>query len=454
MAQVYSHSLCNISADWGDDSNGLFFERKGSFEAPCALHMRWSLASLTEPWQAECVLSLPPDGGLCHIVHSRGWSENVMESPLNQRGWVLQERHLAPRILHFTPEGVSWECEANIAWERAPMGFSGDKHAYDCGLYDLAFTLRMMRRLRLREPDGAVDWPKLVADYTRCSLTKQSDRLVAVAGVAKVLAHTVKDQYVAGIWSKALPEALSWFAYGKRDRMYSPATSYFTPTFSWAAAEGKVGFLDLPSSWKTPHNTSATFVQHRENPHSSSTDTTVRAEVSGQRLTDDVFGPITKPEVEVRMQGILRSCRRVPLQMVPNDHKGAFISWACPSADTEDPAISSCFEEGTAFAVLYDRAAEEDAQLDSVMYYYTIISCDSYKGPEPGDFSDYSDSKGILLKSVVSDMGRFERVGYIFHERLRGDKGGLGNICRRLGNEHDLPAWYDEARDRHTFYIL
>ncbi|KAJ0120859.1 hypothetical protein J7T55_015594 [Diaporthe amygdali] len=37
MAEVYSNSFCNISADWGDESNGLFFKRTPAFEPPCSL---------------------------------------------------------------------------------------------------------------------------------------------------------------------------------------------------------------------------------------------------------------------------------------------------------------------------------------------------------------------------------------------------------------------------------
>lgn len=207
MAQVYSNSYCNISADWGDGFGGLFFKRTPIFEPPYKISL---------------------NGGDCYVTRARGWSENLMESPLNRRGWVLQERLLAPRVLHFSPQQVSWECSQKLAWEKTPMGFdeSGDP-ASSYGLNECVQTCEAMRRLKLHEPDAPVNWPILVQDYTVCGLTEQSDRLIAVAWIAKVLASTVKDQYVAGIWAETLPRSLVWKRAGERVR--GSTTSYDIP---------------------------------------------------------------------------------------------------------------------------------------------------------------------------------------------------------------------------------
>lgn len=44
-------------------------------------------------------------------------------APLNQRAWVLQERLLAPRVLHFGPEQLTWECKEIDCAESFPAGF-------------------------------------------------------------------------------------------------------------------------------------------------------------------------------------------------------------------------------------------------------------------------------------------------------------------------------------------
>lgn len=38
------------------------------------------------------------------------FDQHVLQSPLNQRGWVLQERALARRTIYFTSEQTFWEC--------------------------------------------------------------------------------------------------------------------------------------------------------------------------------------------------------------------------------------------------------------------------------------------------------------------------------------------------------
>lgn len=41
----------------------------------------------------------------------------VLKSPLNQRGWVLQERALARRTIYFTSHQTFWECGTGVQCE-------------------------------------------------------------------------------------------------------------------------------------------------------------------------------------------------------------------------------------------------------------------------------------------------------------------------------------------------
>lgn len=59
--------------------------------------------------------------------------------------------------------------------------------------------------------------------------------------------------------------------------------------------------------------------------------------------------------------------------------------------------------------------------------------------------------RGLLLRSVDANMGRFERVGYVSSMDAGKDFPGV----KQLGNERNLPAWsYDETIKEHTFYIV
>ena len=48
------------------------------------------------------------------------WGHSVELSPLSRRAWVLQERLLSPRTLHYTKRQLFWECRASKACESSP----------------------------------------------------------------------------------------------------------------------------------------------------------------------------------------------------------------------------------------------------------------------------------------------------------------------------------------------
>ncbi|KAJ3454435.1 hypothetical protein MRS44_018329 [Fusarium solani] len=109
MHKVYAHSFCNISAAGASDSSkGLFFERD----------QRISLN--TEVRVCTQDLGLGVDYVECRIENFGFWTDEVNNCPLNKRGWVLQERFISPRVLHFGRNQLFWECRENTAAECYP----------------------------------------------------------------------------------------------------------------------------------------------------------------------------------------------------------------------------------------------------------------------------------------------------------------------------------------------
>lgn len=455
MEQIYSNSFCNISADWADESNGLFFDRKSTMDGPYILKVRQKTARLRDKYDILArfreILTSKSDVDRWHIVCLLDLIEDVVESPLNHRGWVLQERLLAPRVLHFSPEQVTWECAHSLTWEKMPIALDKLREHFKrpSPLLRRYWTVETsMQRLNLSDESAraqSVDYGLLVKTYTKCDLTKQSDKLVAFAGIARRLADA-GAQYVAGLWAQAMPGALLWQArhHGPTTKQSQrwPPVKYYSPSFSWAAADGEVDVQGFPGK---PRTASTAFIKHRDEPLSSA--------VPETPLTDNIFGPIASPVVEVRIRGVLRSCRRVP-QLVSTEWRrqqttgNPSHNCACPSLSFDDHAIDLCFKNGTAFGVAYDRTIDENADTDSALYYYTIIA---YSPKREGyDFDGYQWASGLLLKSVDESMARFERVGYMRHAYP-----ARADLRVPLGNERDLPAWdYDEVTGEHTFYIV
>lgn len=109
MVDVYRHSFCNISAAAASSvpsSKGLLSKRELSSRLlfPFMIHKQYPD---DEPWV---------------FYNDSFWSDEIETSPLNMRGWVVQEGFLAPRVLHFTKNQIYWECLETTVCEADPSG--------------------------------------------------------------------------------------------------------------------------------------------------------------------------------------------------------------------------------------------------------------------------------------------------------------------------------------------
>lgn len=107
MHHVYGNAYVTIAADDSrDSSEGLFRVRPPFFVTPTIVTAAWN--------------EVPSKKFI--VIPRRFWSDSVAESPLNQRAWVLQERYLSPRIIHFGESQILWECRSLECCETFPHG--------------------------------------------------------------------------------------------------------------------------------------------------------------------------------------------------------------------------------------------------------------------------------------------------------------------------------------------
>ena len=86
MGHVYENSFCNIAATGASNSDeGCFRARDISMVQLCIIKSTWS-THMNKSWE---------------IVDQSFWASHMEKAPLNSRGWVVQERWLSPRILHY-----------------------------------------------------------------------------------------------------------------------------------------------------------------------------------------------------------------------------------------------------------------------------------------------------------------------------------------------------------------
>jgi hypothetical protein len=142
MVDVYRHSLCNISAigPSSDPANtGLFRTRRLD-------------ARLLFPFKVDKKLperSGEVVGGPWIVWNDSFWTDEVETAPLSTRGWVVQERFLAPRIIHFTENQVYWECLESMSCEADPTGGLQILGKQDGGGRKMATTVYKTARLEL-----------------------------------------------------------------------------------------------------------------------------------------------------------------------------------------------------------------------------------------------------------------------------------------------------------------
>jgi hypothetical protein len=224
MDSIYMNGAINISAPDSENADqGMFYDRDGLPFVPPLRH----------------IFSSWPDSKLCLDVpywicdYNYAWLRLTGKFPLDSRGWVFQERLLAPRTVLFGKDQVYWECtdhpsaicELMPTFEHTPR-------------YEGLNAMMYINSAKSWRSDASSNqpWYQNVTRYSQTALTQPGDKLPAIAGVAKRFCLQ-DDQYFAGIFKSALPWALLWKPVSDVRRATG---AYRAPTWSWAAYEGSV----------------------------------------------------------------------------------------------------------------------------------------------------------------------------------------------------------------------
>ena len=236
MDKVYRLSACNIMAEAAINCDGgLFFERD-----PRRLGIFTIDEKQTSNLSHRSTVCVTQD-----YVNAK--SDKRKGSPLYSRGWVCQERWLAPRQISFHSNQVFWECTNLKACEAFPSW--GAKVDHVGSLPTQQQTSRPWNTSLIHPPTYTVNrtdtfsfsWRSLVENYTTCSLTEEQDKLIAIQGLVNIYKSLRKDDYLAGLWRRELPSGLMWTTRNGLQAnckpTYRPET-YRAPTWSWASVEG------------------------------------------------------------------------------------------------------------------------------------------------------------------------------------------------------------------------
>lgn len=281
MRDVYRGAVVTIAAaSASKTSDGLFRERP---EPPSYVWLDW----LNEGKPTPRVFLRPG---------SELWDSTLSNSAINTRGWTLQETLLAPRTLWFGPQQISFECSRGNIDEAGRLTKAVEEYRNKefmqrmsadrrfMALYRLLRTLRVpaifnlhyislsgvwhsrnFESLRqnalqfqpiffqglLLTPAGQSftyydQWREIVRRYTSRNLTKVSDVLPALSGLADNFHSITGDDYYAGVWKADIIRGLDWQRGPLRKKLPTgrvadvvPPPEYLAPSWSWASILGK-----------------------------------------------------------------------------------------------------------------------------------------------------------------------------------------------------------------------
>lgn len=218
MKLVYGQGAITIAAaNASDPTKGLFTERDPNSIIPPIVPCNWQDA-WGGPTQPCCVIDM----------HLR--TDNVEHSNLATRGWAVQERALSSRLLSFGKTQMFYQCLEDEFCESFPLAVP------DVLMPTKTLQLHDMQT----EPQEA--WCSIVDAYSTAELSKDSDKLIAIAGVAEAMQERLCDRYVAGLWEGNLLRELLWSASQADKPRPNPCIA---PTWSWLSTNSTVSVTTL-----------------------------------------------------------------------------------------------------------------------------------------------------------------------------------------------------------------
>ncbi|KAK1749559.1 heterokaryon incompatibility protein-domain-containing protein, partial [Echria macrotheca] len=244
MMDIYQNCFLTIAATSSPTSNtGLFLETQIPAE----------VSGMTEQGDV-CAYHLRPS--VQHFPRSQIPGDFFQRWPLLTRAWVLQERLLAPRVLHVARPELFWECRSCIDCECTQPG-----NPPPLNIGPLT-TLKPNYWPTANDPTKVFTtqhWWTLVELYTSLKLSFRSDTLPALSGLVKHIITTssapapdvaehepspppnphlgASTSYLAGLWRPTLLVDLLWknnHEYIRHEPVWGPLP-YIAPSWSWAS---------------------------------------------------------------------------------------------------------------------------------------------------------------------------------------------------------------------------
>lgn len=253
MGTIYGNSVCTIAALSSKGSNGgCYASRMPLAHLPCRITTKsGSLSSL--------------HSAMSEVIKRHMQPINVgvaVSPPLHRRAWVVQERALSARTIYFSQVGIYWECccaalfetdgedmpespndmdlkygMGQILRQSIPANAAGKEITSD--IISQISTSTLGATFQVLGANWHSQWWQMIERYTRCGITRQSDRWPAVSGMGEVLKFVADSQIIAGLWQSRTLKELLWSC-TDTDALQPVRFDKKTPTWSWLSISSPV----------------------------------------------------------------------------------------------------------------------------------------------------------------------------------------------------------------------
>ena len=253
MADIYSKSYLTIAATRAQNSqHGFLFD----FSDDTVCYKVLAEA----PWDKDAYRTLH---GTFQIHHEYSKSDST---PLNKRAWCLQEWYLPKRLVEFSLNDIRLICLRSV---ETRFGRTNDEHTH---------TRTIVRAFGMQREDAfRTFWENIRSDFFGRDLTKPSDMLPAMAGLAQMLETRLlgvpNHKYLAGLWSTRISEDLSWTVL-EFDAATKPIEG--VPTWTWASATTACGYI-----YGRPSKTYVDLVESHASGYARSREASASLKVNG-----------------------------------------------------------------------------------------------------------------------------------------------------------------------------
>lgn len=288
MQDYYSKAILTIASDLAAGDHESFLDNP-----------RLQGTSIEVPFNTKGFATTPLSIFIFKDVKDPGIAADA--TPLSERGWTLQEDILSPRSLHYTSTELIFECQQSrfVETDATPQGYNDVDQMTSIKRFFLRPESGLTDLLLLNFPKYApyyqpiTRWYRLFKNYCQRILTFESDRLAAIAGLAREIGRQTGFAYKAGIWEEDLHNGLLWTVQCRG----SEPQKYRAPSWSWAS---------LDTAFYSGHIINPTFELYMLTGiwrSDENIETCRRAEILGCEVdtaNGDPFGPVLQGRLKMR----------------------------------------------------------------------------------------------------------------------------------------------------------